>query len=147
MILVRLEMDNVREPESNPQMPVPVDSDPASLLLLKLKLVGIAEEKFGFIPYGWQIQLALSLLQGKSVICIAATGKGKTLPFCLPGLITKKFTIVLSPLNALEEDQVRTNCINWRVPIIMLAHVGHPLRKTWSSRCCIEWEQLQPQCI
>ena len=53
-----------------------------------------------------QISVALSLLQGQDLIVLAGTGQGKSLPFILPGLVTKKPALVFCPLNALEEDMV-----------------------------------------
>jgi len=40
---------------------------------------------------------------------IAGTGAGKTMPFVMPLFLDpKKIVVVISPLNALEEDQVNT---------------------------------------
>ncbi|KDQ09217.1 hypothetical protein BOTBODRAFT_117487 [Botryobasidium botryosum FD-172 SS1] len=72
---------------------------------LQIQLKELAEEKFGFVPYEWQIDITVAILHGQDTICIAGTGSGKTLLFALPGLLTGKVTLVLSPLNALEEDQ------------------------------------------
>ncbi|KAF9537693.1 P-loop containing nucleoside triphosphate hydrolase protein, partial [Agrocybe pediades] len=53
------------------------------------------------------LDIAEALLLGLDCSVIAGTGSGKTLPFVLPLLVeTKKVTIIISPLNALEEDQV-----------------------------------------
>jgi ATP-dependent helicase YprA (DUF1998 family) len=74
--------------------------------LLVTKLHEIAEGKFPFLPQDWQLWLAVTLIKGQSCILIAGTGQGKSLPFGLPSLVTGKMALVLSPLNALEEDQV-----------------------------------------
>jgi|ERR1700722_9666157 len=60
-------------------------------------------------PYDWQINLCEALLLGLDCIAIAGTGAGKTMPFAMPLLVDKtqrKMVIVISPLNALENDQV-----------------------------------------
>jgi superfamily II DNA helicase RecQ len=47
---------------------------------------------------------------------IAGTGSGKTLPFALIHLVVlTRVTIVVSPLNALDADQVRDADENLRV--------------------------------
>ncbi|KDQ16008.1 hypothetical protein BOTBODRAFT_623276 [Botryobasidium botryosum FD-172 SS1] len=69
------------------------------------KLIEIAREKFHFTPYEWQIEVTLAIIEGRDTVCIAGTGSGKSLLFALPSLLTGKMTLVLSPLNVLEEDQ------------------------------------------
>lgn len=59
------------------------------------------------VPHKWQLDVAESLLLGIDCEVIAATGAGKTLPFVLPLLVRPEMMIViLSPLDALELDQV-----------------------------------------
>ncbi len=59
------------------------------------------------VPRKWQLDVAESLLLGIDCEVIAATGAGKTLPFVLPLLVRPDMMIViLSPLDALELDQV-----------------------------------------
>ncbi|KIK78890.1 hypothetical protein PAXRUDRAFT_162801 [Paxillus rubicundulus Ve08.2h10] len=59
-------------------------------------------------PYPWQLDCAEALVLGIDCIVLAVTGFGKTLPFTIPSLLhPNKITIVISPLNALEEDQVQ----------------------------------------
>ncbi|KAJ3848712.1 P-loop containing nucleoside triphosphate hydrolase protein [Lentinula lateritia] len=60
----------------------------------------------GLIAYRWQINVAEALHLGLDCTVIAGTGAGKTMPFVMPLLIDKdKRIIIISPLNALEEDQ------------------------------------------
>lgn len=73
---------------------------------MKAKLREKCEVKLPFIPRDWQLDVACDLIGEKSVILLAGTGQGKSLPFLLPGLITAKTALILSPLNALEDDQV-----------------------------------------
>ena len=59
-------------------------------------------------PYKWQVDVAEAFLLGLDCLIIVGTGAGKTLPFVMPAFIEPKKTyITISPLNALEEDQVR----------------------------------------
>ncbi|KAJ3836866.1 hypothetical protein F5878DRAFT_624112 [Lentinula raphanica] len=56
--------------------------------------------------YTWQIDMAEALLLGLDCSVIAGTGAGKTMPFVMPLFIEReKCVLVISPLNALEEDQ------------------------------------------
>jgi ATP-dependent helicase YprA (DUF1998 family) len=63
----------------------------------------------GLKPYTWPLDVCEALLLGLDCIVIAGTGAGKTMPFIMPLLVdeTKKnMAIIISPLNALEHDQV-----------------------------------------
>lgn len=65
------------------------------------------KSRTGMVAYDWQLDVAEALLLGLDCSVIAGTGAGKTIPFILPLLAeTKKVVIIISPLNALEEDQV-----------------------------------------
>lgn len=45
---------------------------------------------------------------GLDVLVIAGTGAGKTIPFMMPLLLMReKFSLIISPLKVLQEDQVR----------------------------------------
>jgi RecQ family ATP-dependent DNA helicase len=46
-------------------------------------------------------------IEGSDVLGIMPTGSGKSACFQIPGLVTKELTLVISPLIALQEDQVR----------------------------------------
>ena len=72
-----------------------------------------AKCQFGYEPHEWQLQSALKVLEGNDGIVVAGTGKGKTMVFALLGLAvklskTKGYYIIVSPLKALEGDQVRS---------------------------------------
>jgi ATP-dependent helicase YprA (DUF1998 family) len=61
----------------------------------------------GMVAYEWQIDVSEALLLGLDCSVIAGTGAGKTMPFVMPLFVeSEKIMIVISPLNALEEDQV-----------------------------------------
>jgi ATP-dependent helicase YprA (DUF1998 family) len=66
----------------------------------------------GLEPYDWQLDVTEALLLGLDCVVIAGTGSGKTMPFAMPLLVDKtkkKMVIMISPLNDLEEDQVRVS--------------------------------------
>jgi ATP-dependent DNA helicase RecQ len=54
-----------------------------------------------------QRQVVSGLLQGRDSLAIMATGGGKSICFQLPALLQEGLTIVISPLLALMEDQVK----------------------------------------
>lgn len=61
-----------------------------------------------FIPDDWQVELISHISSGYDSIFVAPTGSGKSLVFeALAALGGKsKVTVVISPLKALERDQV-----------------------------------------
>ena len=64
----------------------------------------------------WQLDTLEALFLGMDSAVIAGTGSGKTLPFALIHLVVlTRVTIVVSPLNALDADQVRDADENLRV--------------------------------
>ncbi|KZS86757.1 P-loop containing nucleoside triphosphate hydrolase protein, partial [Sistotremastrum niveocremeum HHB9708] len=63
-------------------------------------------ERTGFTPRDWQLDASTALLDGKDCVVIAGTGEGKTLPFVLPCFVRPDITTyIISPLNALQNDQ------------------------------------------
>ncbi|MBD2175341.1 ATP-dependent DNA helicase RecQ [Pseudanabaena sp. FACHB-1998] len=54
-----------------------------------------------------QREIVTSLLQGQDSLAIMATGGGKSICFQLPAILKEGLTLVISPLLALMEDQVR----------------------------------------
>ena len=54
-----------------------------------------------------QREIVTSLLQGRDSLAIMATGGGKSICFQLPAILNEGLTLVVSPLLALMEDQVR----------------------------------------
>jgi ATP-dependent helicase YprA (DUF1998 family) len=60
----------------------------------------------GMVAYDWQVDVSEALLLGLDCSVIAGTGAGKTMPFVMPLFVeSNKIMIIISPLNALEEDQ------------------------------------------
>ena len=72
----------------------------------------MCKKKTGLTPYPEQLDLAECMLLGVDATCIAGMGWGKTLPFALPlFVLPRKIIIIISPLNALEADQVRRHSV------------------------------------
>jgi len=70
------------------------------------------KRRFGYFPHDWQVRASLKVLEGNDGMVVAGTGKGKTIIFALLGLAaelseTRGYYIIVSPLKALEGDQVR----------------------------------------
>ena len=102
------------QPETDPRPQVPLRKK-WPRFKEKVKVERLKEETkecFGYEPHDWQLQAALKVLEGSDGVVIAGTGKGKTMVFALLGLAvkltrTKGHYIIVSPLKALEGDQVR----------------------------------------
>lgn len=75
--------------------------------LLKQQIKEKTVEKFGIVPYDWQVTIALAAATGNNAVLIAGTGSGKTFPIAMSSLVLDEgFVLVLSPLNALQQTQV-----------------------------------------
>jgi ATP-dependent DNA helicase RecQ len=72
-------------------------------------LLAVLRERFGLPSFRpWQREAIDALLQGAGrVLVVAPTGGGKSLTYQVPGTLLEGMTLVLSPLVALMEDQVR----------------------------------------
>ena len=67
----------------------------------------------GLTPYDWQMEVAEALILGLDCLVIAGTGAGKSMPFVMPLFaFPDKMVVIISPLNALEEDQVSPSSSN-----------------------------------
>jgi ATP-dependent helicase YprA (DUF1998 family) len=74
-------------------------------------LVEETHHLFGHSPHEWQIEATINLLAGNDVVVVAGTGMGKSLVFAMLAVAiclarTKGMVIVISPLKALQFDQV-----------------------------------------
>ncbi|KAI0258237.1 hypothetical protein BC834DRAFT_963542 [Gloeopeniophorella convolvens] len=59
------------------------------------------------VPKEWQLDVAECIILGVDCEVIAPTGAGKTIPFILPVFYQpKKEIVIISPLIALQKDQV-----------------------------------------
>ena len=69
----------------------------------------------GKTPYDWQLDVAESLLLGLDTVVVVGTGSGKTIPIMLPLLLPEnklKTMVIISPLKALQQDQVYRHLIH-----------------------------------
>jgi len=72
-------------------------------------LLAVLRERFGLAAFRpWQREAIDALLDGGRVLVVAPTGGGKSLTYQVPGAVLPGMTLVLSPLVALMEDQVRS---------------------------------------
>jgi superfamily II DNA helicase RecQ len=53
-----------------------------------------------------QKEIVDAVLKGRDCLAIMPTGGGKSTRYFLPGLLQQGVTIVISPLNALIDDQI-----------------------------------------
>ena len=92
-------------------------------------LVMIARARTGLIPKPAQLRCALALISGEDFTCVAATGFGKTLVYQIAVMMIKeKFGVVVTPINALGEDQVKA-CRNLLVPLHAVNLVEEAMEK------------------
>ncbi|KAF8427506.1 hypothetical protein EV426DRAFT_699340 [Tirmania nivea] len=71
--------------------------------------------KTGLDPKPAQLRFAMALVMGQDVTCVAATGFRKSLAFQMVTFLKEMmFGIVITPIGALGEDQVRA-CEQFRI--------------------------------
>ena len=94
-------------PAAHPAAADPVEVDPVAAGRLAAARTALAEV-FGFHDFRpGQEAVVASLLTGRDTLAVMPTGAGKSLCFQLPALVEGGLTIVISPLIALMDDQVR----------------------------------------
>lgn len=96
----------------------------------KLTPVDILKQYWGYDAFrGIQEQVIDSVLSGKDTVAFAATGDGKTVMFQVPAMLLPGTTLVVSPLKALQKDQV-DRCESLGIPVAALnSDVGVRARK------------------
>jgi ATP-dependent DNA helicase RecQ len=68
----------------------------------------LLQHVFGYSSFKQgQEETIRAILEGSDVLVVMPTGGGKTLCYAIPAIISKGLTIVVSPLLALMDDQVR----------------------------------------
>lgn len=94
-------------------------------------LVKVLQEVFGFDSFrGDQLWAIKRIMQGESTLLVQGTGSGKSLCYQLPALLLPGLTLVISPLVALMEDQMRSLPLS--IPGAMLSHqqTGREMART-----------------
>src|SRR5947209_14623862 len=67
----------------------------------------LAKERLGFQELRpGQLEAVQSVLAGRDTLCVMSTGSGKSAIYQLSGLMLERPTVVVSPLIALQRDQV-----------------------------------------
>ncbi|SNQ46940.1 ATP-dependent DNA helicase, RecQ family [Frankia canadensis] len=91
------------QPGASEDAGTPVDEDETGDLI---RLV--AAEGFGFAELrDGQLDAMRAILQGRDTLCVLPTGGGKSAVYQIPALLLAGPTVVVSPLIALQRDQVR----------------------------------------
>jgi superfamily II DNA or RNA helicase len=77
------------------------------------EIENLVQARFGKRPCWYQLKVAKAFYHGRDVIGCAPTGAGKTLSFWIPLLMAqarghKKLLFVISPLNVLAKQNVKT---------------------------------------
>ncbi len=73
------------------------------------RILEVVEESFGhtaLLP--GQAEALSALVRGKDVLLISPTGSGKSLSYQAAGVLIPGVTLVVSPLLALQEDQIES---------------------------------------
>ena len=103
-------MSHTPIPPSRPSSPLSdIPSDPAAPPSSVPGKKALLKEVFGHHAFRpGQEAVVDAVLSGRDVLAIMPTGAGKSLCYQLPALMTGGLTLVISPLIALMEDQVRS---------------------------------------
>ena len=87
-------------------------------------------------PYQWQLDAAEAFDLGLHCTILAGTGAGKTLPFIMPAFVNpRNVYIIISPLNALEEDQMKFIISRALRGLTSDFYEGKEVPSTW-IKCC-----------
>ena len=91
-------------------------------------------------PYQWQLDAAEAFDLGLHCTILAGTGAGKTLPFIMPAFVNpRNVYIIVSPLNALEEDQVKFFIFRAPRGLTLNSYKGKEIPSTWIKCCGCQW--------
>lgn len=98
-------LDYLAEARAEATMKHKYDSEETQTQLTQL----FKERCGGKEPYHWQLDTAEALILGVDCVVIAGTGAGKTMPFMMLLMQDKSWRmLIISPLKALQQDQVYT---------------------------------------
>lgn len=104
-------------------------SENGNLLLtdddLRRALTDATLRRTGFAPRDFQLDAAATLCKGRDLIVNAGTGFGKTLCMVMPCFLSSStIAFIISPLNALEEDQVSFIFVSISITLTTVLYVG-----------------------
>ena len=96
----------------------------------KDKALAVLKQYWGYGSFrDIQEDVILSVLSGRDTLALARTGLGKTVMFQVPAMVLEGTTVVVSPLKALQKDQV-DNCTKIGLPVAFInSDVGIRARK------------------
>ena len=96
----------------------------------KDKALAVLKQYWGYDSFrDIQEDVILSVLSGRDTLALARTGLGKTVMFQVPAMVLEGTTVVVSPLKALQKDQVY-NCTKIGLPVAFInSDVGIRARK------------------
>ena len=96
----------------------------------KDKALAVLKQYWGYDSFrDIQEDVILSVLSGRDTLALARTGLGKTVMFQVPAMVLEGTTVVVSPLKALQKDQV-DNCTKIGLPVAFInSDVGIRARK------------------
>jgi ATP-dependent DNA helicase RecQ len=72
------------------------------------EIAALSDEAFGFRPRSAQLDAVTSVLSGRDTLAVLPTGAGKSLIYQLAGMLLGGLTVAVSPLIALQRDQLRS---------------------------------------
>ena len=75
---------------------------------------------------GWQLKVIHATLEGKDILVVQPTGAGRSFCFQFPTTVTKKITIVITPMISLMIDQVK----NLQLKGLRATYLGSAQRDT-----------------
>ncbi len=127
------------KPKVKPTGSVPNDKrlPDSAAVSARIRSLTVLKETFGyssFLPV--QADVIARVLERKDTLVVMPTGAGKSLCFQLPSVLFEGLTVVISPLVALMQDQVRqlralnvpAACLNHMVPLAEYTSITHQVR-------------------
>ena len=97
------------------------------------------------VPREWQLDIAESLHLGIDCIAVAGTGAGKTLPFAPSNMVEpNELTIIISPLDALEANQVRNSnpVLEFSIQRLRRIPEGQSIQRDGFEGSSNQWEYM-----
>ena len=74
---------------------------------MEQKIKGLARDRLGFESLRpGQLEAVESVVAGRDTLCVMSTGSGKSAIYQLAGFVIDGPTVVVSPLIALQQDQM-----------------------------------------